>query len=494
MPDELTIAIDGPAGSGKSTAGLRIASELGFLYVDTGAMYRAVTLAALQRGLDPSDEMGVSELAERVVIELRRPSVEDGRQCDVLLNGVDVTWAIRSAEVDALVSVVSAYAGVRRAMTARQREIGLQGRVVMVGRDIGTVVMPDADVKIYLDASPEERARRRYLEQAGRGQPGSMDEIYQSILERDRIDSGREHAPLRPAPDATTIDTTGLSLDEVVRRALDLVRIKRSAGHRMGSAEPSVPTDGIRRAVPGGAAAEPVGFSGKLEPYDHGRWEARRRVLRWLLSQIGFRLLLKVERVDGLENLPAVGPAILMINHIAFVDPIVVLGCVPRNIVPLAKEEVLHYPLIGLLPHLWGVIPIRRGEVDRQALLRALQVLQAGEVILVAPEGTRSPRLRRGREGVAYLAHQSGAPVVPVAIDGTEGFPSLSPARRRRPGAVIRLGRPFRFRRFEGRPSREQMRRMADEAMYVLARMLAEDRRGYYSDLSAATAHTLDFA
>src|SRR3972149_8834602 len=114
MPDERTIAIDGPAGSGKSTAGLRIASELGFLYVDTGAMYRAVTLAALQRGLDPSDEMGVSELAERVVIELRRPSVEDGRQCDVLLNGVDVTWDIRSAEVDALVSVVWAYAGVRR--------------------------------------------------------------------------------------------------------------------------------------------------------------------------------------------------------------------------------------------------------------------------------------------------------------------------------------------------------------------------------------------
>src|SRR3972149_5411967 len=141
-----------------------------------------------------------------------------------------------------------------------------------------------------------------------------------------------------------------------------------------------------------------------------------------------------------------------MTNHIAFVDPIVVLGCVPRNIVPLAKEEVLHYPLIGFLPHLWGGVPIRRGGGDSPALVRGRQGLAGG--------------------GVSYLAHQSGAPVVPVAIDGTEGFPSLSPARRRRPGAVIRLGRPFRFRRFEGRPSREQMRRMAGEAVYVLARML----------------------
>jgi 1-acyl-sn-glycerol-3-phosphate acyltransferase len=222
--------------------------------------------------------------------------------------------------------------------------------------------------------------------------------------------------------------------------------------------------------------------------------ERRRWFLRWLLREIGFRFLVKVEGVEGLENLPESGPAIVMINHIAFVDPIVVLGCLPRNVVPLAKAEVYRYPLWGIFPRLWEVIPVRRGEVDRRALRQALEVLGAGEVLLVAPEGTRRPFLHRAKEGVAYLGYRSGAPVVPVAVEGTPGFPSISPARWRQRGAVVRLGRPFWYRPLAGKPSREHLRKMTDEAMYILAAMLPEARRGVYGDLEAATTDTIEFA
>jgi len=228
--------------------------------------------------------------------------------------------------------------------------------------------------------------------------------------------------------------------------------------------------------------------------YDHTRLERRRWMLRWLLREIGFRFLVKFDRVDGLENFPLSGPAILMINHIAFVDPIVVLGVLPRNIVPMAKIEVYSYPIVGIFPRLWGVIPVRRGEVDREALRKALDVLAAGEVILVAPEGTRHPSLQRGKEGVAYLASRSGAPVIPVAVEGTVGFPALNPMRWRQPGTVVRLGRPFRFKDLGERPGREALRQMTDEALYVLASMLPEARRGVYGDLALATHEMIEFA
>ncbi len=233
--------------------------------------------------------------------------------------------------------------------------------------------------------------------------------------------------------------------------------------------------------------------SGWRGGYDHARLEPRRRILRWLIDKIGFRLLTKVERVEGLDNLPKSGPAIVMINHIAFVDPVVVLGCIPRNLVPMSKREAFYYPIWGIFPYLWGVIPVRRNEVDRRAIRMALEVLEAGEIILVAPEGTRSPALQKAREGIAYLGYRSGAPIVPVAVTGTEGFPTLSPKRMRQPGAVVRLGRPFHFRKFNGRLRRERLHKMTDEVMYVLARMLPEERRGYYSDLSQATNETIEF-
>lgn len=216
------IAIDGPAASGKSTIGKRLADALDYLFFDTGVMYRAVTWLALQRGLEMHDEAAITELAESVPIDVQPSSRDDGRACDVFVAGQDITWETRQPEVEANVSVVSAYAGVRRALSAQQRRIGQRGRVVMVGRDIGTVVLPDADLKIYLDATAEERARRRYDEIIARGESADYHEILAKVIERDRIDSTRDVAPLKIAEDAVVVDSDTLNADEVFQRVFAL--------------------------------------------------------------------------------------------------------------------------------------------------------------------------------------------------------------------------------------------------------------------------------
>jgi cytidylate kinase len=211
-----TIAIDGPAASGKSTIGESLARQLGYLYFDTGVMYRAVTWAALERGIPIADEAAVTTLAEQLRIDVIPPTTDDDRQYTVLADGVDVTWAIRTPGVNGSVSPVSAYWGVRRALVAQQRRVAAAGQVVMVGRDIGTVVLPDADLKIYLDASVEERARRRRREIQARGEEADYEAVLASMRRRDEIDSNREVSPLRAAEDAVVLDTTDLSVEEVL--------------------------------------------------------------------------------------------------------------------------------------------------------------------------------------------------------------------------------------------------------------------------------------
>ncbi len=218
------IAIDGAAASGKSTIGSRLARRLGYTYFDTGVMYRAVTWAALHKGISIEDEEGVTELAEALVIEVVPPTPDDGRQYTVYADEQDVTWAIREPAVEEFVSPVSAYPGVRRALTEQQRRIAANGRMVMVGRDIGTVVLPDADLKLYIQASVEERAHRRYQECQTRGECVTYDEVLTSMRRRDQIDSQRTHAPLRPANDAVIIDTDGMDIEEVMDRIESLLQ------------------------------------------------------------------------------------------------------------------------------------------------------------------------------------------------------------------------------------------------------------------------------
>jgi cytidylate kinase len=220
------IAIDGPAASGKSTLGHRLAMALGYLYFDTGVMYRAVTWLALTRGVEIDNEAAITSLAEQAHIDVQPPMIHDGRAYTVMIDEQDITWDIRQPEVEMYVSPVSAYPGVRKALTAQQRRIGERGKVVMVGRDIGTVVLPEAGLKIFLDASVEERANRRYSELLERGEQADYASILQAMRKRDQIDSERKVAPLRPAEDAHILPSDGLSADEVLAEALSMVSEK----------------------------------------------------------------------------------------------------------------------------------------------------------------------------------------------------------------------------------------------------------------------------
>lgn len=214
------VAIDGPAGAGKSTVARLVAREIGYRYVDTGAMYRALTLLALREGIPCDAEDLVAELATRARIVMNG----DGPVPSVILDGEDVTVAIRQPEVSHNVSLVARVPAVREKLTALQRQMAYAGRVVMEGRDIGTVVLPHAEYKFFVTASPEERARRRQRELAAAGQHVDLDALAREIARRDFIDSTRKVAPLKPAPDALVIDTTGKTIDQVVKMIVREVR------------------------------------------------------------------------------------------------------------------------------------------------------------------------------------------------------------------------------------------------------------------------------
>lgn len=216
-----SIAIDGPSGAGKSTMAKRLATELSFLYVDTGAIYRTVGLYAFRNGVAPDDAAAVEAFLP--VLEINMTYGDDGLQ-HMILNGEDVTAAIRQHEISHYASAVSAIPAVRAFLLEMQRRFARENSVIMDGRDIGTVVLPDADLKIYLTADAEDRAQRRYLELLQRGQEANYDQVLKDIVERDYRDMNRETAPLKRAEDAVLVDTTGVGLEESYQMLLSVIR------------------------------------------------------------------------------------------------------------------------------------------------------------------------------------------------------------------------------------------------------------------------------
>lgn len=221
LPRPSTIAIDGPVASGKTAVGGLLALKLAYRFIDTGVMYRAVTWAALRDGTSPEDEAAVTALAHRMQMEVAYSDTLSGPR--ILVDGRDVTSELRSREVDGWVSLVSSYSGVRQALVARQRALAGEGGIVMVGRDIGTVVLPDADLKVFLTASREERAMRRYREMKEREQSPSLEQVMENLLARDEMDSTRADSPLRPGEGAYMLNTNDMDLDQVVDNILRLM-------------------------------------------------------------------------------------------------------------------------------------------------------------------------------------------------------------------------------------------------------------------------------
>jgi cytidylate kinase len=217
------ITIDGPGASGKTTVGQAVAQRLGYDFFDSGVLYRALTWLALQRGVDPADSRPLAALAGHMHVQIQPPTVPDGRQYTVLIDGDDATWQLRAPAVEAHVSLVSSFPAVRQALLAAQRRLAARGRIVMVGRDIGTVVLPDAELKLFLTASVQERARRRWQELRDRGVAASYPALLGELRRRDERDSRRSAAPLRPAADAIYLDSDGLTLEEEVAIVLRLI-------------------------------------------------------------------------------------------------------------------------------------------------------------------------------------------------------------------------------------------------------------------------------
>jgi|MTBAKSStandDraft_2_1061841.scaffolds.fasta_scaffold01882_6 1-acyl-sn-glycerol-3-phosphate acyltransferase len=224
------------------------------------------------------------------------------------------------------------------------------------------------------------------------------------------------------------------------------------------------------------------------------RYNLRRRLLRdYFLRPLGFRLLVKAD-ITGLEHIPPSGPTLLVMNHIAALDPFVVTGAVTaRDVVPMSKIENYRNPLVAFISRTWGVYPVRRGEVDRQALASTIELLQQNRPVLIAPEGTRRPALSEAKDGMTYVATKANAVVVPIGLDGTDQFPAAY-KRLRRPHVVMRFGRAFRFRAGEGeRIPRDVMHEMTRQAMLQIALLLPEHRRGFYSDVDGAPTDLLEF-
>jgi cytidylate kinase len=448
--DRPVVAIDGPSGSGKSTVARGVATRLGWRYLDTGAMYRAATLAALEAGVT-GDPVAVATIVAAADIEVRTDPEAPG----ILLGGRDVGADIRSPQVEAAVSDVSALPAVRALLVERQRALINGGRVVVEGRDIGSAVAPDARLKVFLTAPEAVRAGRRAAERAGQ-----VGEVREQLAARDRKDAGRSASPLRRAPDAVEIDTGALSPAEVVDRICDLVALA-----------------GLDTVAPGAGASPPPTSPRRAGPAIATR-NMRFLVLARTTLQALTRLMFSL-RVSGREHVPRSGAALLVGNHRGFLDGPLVAIHTPRPAFFMAKSELF----TGALAHVLGLagqIPVDRGRADRAALGEALNVLANGELLGMFPEGTRgNGRMESVQHGVGYVALRAGVPVVPVACVGTErAMPRGAKLPRFGARVLIAFGPAFRLEATGDPHSRRAVAEAAEEIRaHVAAHLASVERR-----------------
>jgi cytidylate kinase len=516
----LVVALDGPASSGKSSVGAAAAARLGYRFCDTGLLYRAITWLALHRGLRAEH----AQALVRLVSEIDLLDDGTGRLAHVAVDGVDRTSEVRGPDVDVAVSAYSSVGDVRNELLARQRALAIPGRIVMAGRDIGTVVLPDADLKLFLDASVEERSARRSLE---RGiEPGSPagQEILAELRRRDDLDSHREVAPLRAADDAVLVRTDGNTFDMTV--ALVVNHIRRAEADRgipaPASAEPPAEPRAAAKPVTEPPvtvppiAEPPVPAAATGDPIAAVQADRPRKARRPppkptpIATRVGFligmgsavlraiaRSVLRI-RFEGDGNLPREGPLIVAANHASSADPVLIgaflNGKLGRPVNWLGKRELLEFSLTGWAFRIAGIHPVDRDAADLDAFRTAMRILEAGQVLAVFPEGTRSHdgALQQVREGVGMLALRSGAPVLPVAVvDSDLAWPrgQLLPRFGRR--VTVRYGKAFSVTDELDKAGESRRGRKATEAatrsiMARIAALLPPRQRGVYAAYAEA--------
>jgi cytidylate kinase len=371
----MIITIDGPSGTGKSTVAKGVAKRLGFTFFDTGAMYRSLAWKILQEGVDPSDQIRIeSEILPKFQYEIR----SSGSERRYFVSGVDVTDQIRTQPISSVASQIATFSKVREEMVKIQRKFGHAIDAVFEGRDMGTVVFPDADLKIFLTADSEVRAERRYREliQKFPDLQMSREEILAQIEKRDEADTTREISPLKQAKDAILIDTSLLSAHEVIEKIISLKPKRRFA---------------------------------KMKPFYK---------FIYLLARLYFKLFFRL-RIYGLDHFRP-GAGIVCSNHSSFFDPQVLSISCPEEVQFLARASLFETPLFGAFIRALNAHPIAKGSSDTQTFKLMIDLLSQGKKLILFPEGSRSidGEIQPFQKGLAFLAQKAKCQVIPAYIDG----------------------------------------------------------------------------
>ena len=371
----IKIALDGPGGAGKSSVAKAVAKKLGIFYVDTGAMYRTIGLYVKEHGISPEDSASVAAALPNISLSV---SLVDGRQI-LCLDGKEVGDEIRTPEISMYASRVSAIPEVRSFLLDTQRRLADEQSIIMDGRDIGTVIFPDAEVKIFLTASPEARAKRRYDELIAKGTSVLYEDVLSEMNERDKNDSTREIAPLKPADDAILLDTSKLTFEESVAAVSEIIDRQTKPAPRMSR---------FYRILHGCAG--------------------------WLI-----RCLFRI-KITGRENVPKSGGYVVCANHVSLIDVFTLGASFPRQLKFLAKNELFRIPILAPIIRSLGAIPVDRGGSDVKAIRRSIDTIKNGDLFAVFPQGHRYPKTNPAdtpiKNGIGLIAHRAQAAVIPVCI------------------------------------------------------------------------------
>ena len=453
----INIAIDGPAGAGKSTIAKAVAKDLGIIYLDTGAMYRATAYLALQKGIDPKDEQKVSEMLEDLKMDV---VYKDGDQ-RIIVNGIDATPYLREHYMSKAASDISALPCVRYKMVDLQRDFASKNDVVLDGRDIGTFVLPNANCKFFLTASPEERARRRMKDLEEKGEKVDYQTLLSDIIQRDYNDSHRKVAPLKQADDADFVDTTQMSVEDVVAHVKEVVHIKTKNENptEQNAEKPStiIPSSEMDKKT----------LARIKTYYKPEKSFVFYRFLRVILRPI--QMLVWPTKVIGAENAKKVKGALFTCNHYSKMDSMIPYFVLfKKEAHALAKYELFTNPVAGWFLHKMGAIPVRRGEADIESVKQVLRVLKDGKQLLIFPEGTRNKEgtqhMAEFKTGTARFAIKAKVPVVPMIY-----YQSPKAFRKN----WLYVGEPFSLEEFYGARSIDENHAATD----VIKEKMDETRR-----------------
>ncbi|MBR1739010.1 MAG: (d)CMP kinase [Ruminococcus sp.] len=422
----VNIALDGPSGAGKSTIAKAVAAKMKYVYVDTGAMYRSVACYVIEQGIDVEDKEKIIESLPDISIELK---YIDGAQ-HVLLNGEDVSDRIRTPEVSMSASKVSAVPEVRSFLFDLQQNMAKENDIIMDGRDIGTVVLPNADVKIFLTASAEERANRRFKELQEKGDPSTYEEVLRDIEQRDYNDTHRETAPLKKAEDAVEVDTTKLDLQQSIDEICRVINEKLGSKNETKEEEAQKKTECRSREI---MPVRPISKKHKLTVFKMFFYT----ILRYIV--LGLYHIYYNIRFEGTENIPKDGGNIFASNHRSYQDPVFIALHTRVPLSYMAKEELFKQnKAFTLLIKTFGAFPVSRGKGDTAVIDTSIEKLEKGRNLAIFPEGTRSMdgKVGKGKTGVALIAAVAQTKVIPVGIN----FEGKLKFRRK---VVVRFGKPI---------------------------------------------------